>query len=72
MDFTEAHRSLPKLTVSYPKLPGISPKSAIFFLEVYVEQPETHREKPEVYREQLEVFKRKLSEKLTEAHGKSR
>ena len=48
----------------YQKSPGILPKSVIFLLEVYREQPEVYREEPEVtvshpevYREPPEVYR---------------
>ena len=41
----------------YQKSPGILPKSVIFLLEVYREQPEVYREQPEVYREEPEVYR---------------
>ena len=50
---SKVYRSSRYLTKNFPES---HPKSVIFILEAYREQPEAHREQPEVHREKPEVF----------------
>ena len=67
--YTEAHRSPLKLTVSYQKLPGISPKSVIFSLKLTVSnwKYDCRKSGSKSGQKKKKIYRR--PPKFTKAHG---